>query len=254
MGYLYKLDFASGKSYVGITYQKRLELRIRTHRCCAASGDKLPVYRAWRKHGEPIVTVLAIAGGDHLLLLEKRAVEVYGTFGKGGYNASPGGDLVPVMTPEIRAKIAAAAVGRVYSVETRAKMSARGKGRPKSAETRAKIAEWHRGRKYSAEVKLKMSIAKLALNLKHTPEAKAKMSEAHAGVPKSAEHKRNIAIAKTGQTLSAETKAKIAEARTGKTFPALSVSKWRNQWHSMAWACGVRVDRQRQLDLDGGAA
>jgi hypothetical protein len=223
VGYLYKLDFASGKSYVGMTHGK-LSSRISQHRCDAAGGVQLPVHRAWRKHGEPTVTVLAIANGDYLLEIEKRAVEVYDTF-KGGYNASPGGDLIPVMTPEIRAKISAAAKGRVASAETRAKMSARRKGRPLSAEALAKlVASRRRGVPLSAEHKRKISDMKLAQNLKATPEARAKMSKAHAGVPKSTEHNQKNGLA-----------------------------HWRQQWHSMAWACDVRVGRQRQLDLDGGA-
>jgi hypothetical protein len=222
VGYLYKLDFASGKSYVGMTYGK-LSSRISQHRCDAAGGVQLPVHRAWRKHGEPTVTVLAIAAGDYLLEIEKRAVEVYDTF-KGGYNASPGGDLIPVMTPEIREKIRAAAIGRVASAETRAKMSARRKGRPLSAETRARMADARRGIPLPAEHRRKMSETKLAQKKKHTTEFKQKVSARFAGIPKAAEHKQKNSIA-----------------------------HWLQQWHSMAWACDVRVGRQRQLDLDGGA-
>jgi hypothetical protein len=221
MGYLYKLDFASGKSYVGITSGK-LSYRMSQHRCDAAADGQLPVHRAWRKHGEPTVTVLAIAGGDYLLEIEKRAVEVYNTF-KGGYNASPGGDLVPVMTPEIRAKIRAAAIGRIVSAETRAKMSARRKGRSLPAETRAKMSIASRKRKHSAESIRKMSLAKTGKKM--SAEFKRKASERFAGVPKSAEHKWNSGLA-----------------------------KWRRNAHGIAWAFGVGVDRQHQLDLDGGLA
>ena len=223
MGYLYKLDFASGKSYVGITVQRWLCSRIAQHRHDAGTGSQLPIHRAWRKHGEPTVTLLAVASGDYLLEIEKRAVEVYNTF-KGGYTASPGGDLVPVMTPEIRAKIGAAARGRVASAATRAKMSAQRKGRSLPAETRVRMGDARRGIPLSAEHKRKVSDTKRAQNLKATPEARAKMSKAHAGVPKSAEHNQKNGLA-----------------------------HWRQQWHSMAWACGVRVGRQRQLDFDGGA-
>lgn len=221
MGYLYKLDFASGKSYVGIT-TGRLCTRMAGHRFSAATGSQLPVHRAWRKHGKPTVTVLAIAGGDYLLEIEKRAVDIYDTF-KGGYNASPGGDLVPVMTPEIRAKIAAAAVGRVYSAETRAKMSASGKGRKMSAETRAKMSVSSRLRKHSAESIRKMSIAKTGKKM--SAEFRQKASARFAGVPKSAEHK-----CKSG------------------------LAKWRRNAHGIAWAFGVGISRQHQLDLDGGLA
>jgi hypothetical protein len=222
VGYLYKLDFASGKSYVGITTGK-LSYRISQHRCSAAADGQLPVHRAWRKHGEPTVTVLAIAAGDYLLEIEKRAVEAYGTFGDGGYNASPGGDLVPVMTPEIRQKIRVAATGRIASPEARAKMSARSLGRPKSAEMRAKLAAAKRGMPRSEETKRSISAAKTGKKM--SAEFKQKVSARMAGVPKSAEHKQKNAEAHRIQ-----------------------------QWHTMAWACGVRVGRQRQLDLDGGAA
>jgi hypothetical protein len=53
---LYKLDFASGKSYVGVT------------------SSPLPVHRAWAKYGKPKVAVLAIVQRKDLPDVEQAQV------------------------------------------------------------------------------------------------------------------------------------------------------------------------------------
>lgn len=65
--------------------------------------------------------------------------------------------------PGVRAKISAAAKGRVKSPETLAKMSANAKGRVTSQETRAKIGAKSLGRRHSQESKNKMSTVFSAL-------------------------------------------------------------------------------------------
>jgi hypothetical protein len=222
IGYLYKLDFVSGKSYIGITAGK-LAARIQQHRCDAMKGrSQLPVHRAWRKHGAPKVTVLVIAAADYLLELERRAVAAYNTF-KGGYNASPGGDLVPVMTPEIRAKIGAKARGRKASEETRRKLSLAHTGRTHSPESKARMVESYKQRPPpTAKAKALKSerISKAKRGKKLTAEQRAAMSARLKGVPKTAAHNAAIALA-----------------------------RWREHHASMLWAFNVGVDRQSKLDL-----
>jgi hypothetical protein len=177
MGILYKLDFASGKSYIGITRSDSIERRMRVHKCCANVRDsQFAVHRAWRKHGEPSVTVLATASPEYLGMFEQRAIEVYGTYGSGGYNMTPGGEFNTSFCAETLAKLSQAAKGHKASAETRAKMSASGKRKGFTDAHRANIA-----------------IAKTGS--KHTPETLAKLRERTCSV----EQRGNISIAKWKQ-------------------------------------------------------
>ena len=83
------------------------------------------------------------------------------------------------------------------SPETKAKMAAAKTGKKRSPETRAKIGAARTGKKRSPETKAKMAAAKTGK--KRSPETKAKIAAAHAGKP-----------------LSPETRAKISAAQTGK--------------------------------------
>lgn len=243
MGLLYKLDFSSGKSYIGITTSTSIGGRLRHHRHHSKTG-KLAVNHAWRKHGEPKVTILAIAILPFLLELERRAIAVYKTHGLGGYNLTPGGDIVMSPTPESRAKLSAIAKNRRFSAETRARMSAASKGRPKSLEARQKMSVFAKRRTYSAETRAKLSAsAKLR---KITPETRAKMSEIGKVRVFTAQHRANIASAKTGSKHSPETIAKL----TGRVFSSAhrrNISKARRA----AFALRAAGDPRLLLDLSG---
>jgi hypothetical protein len=78
------------------------------------------------------------------------------------------------MSENHKAKISAAAKGRLFSEETRAKLSAAAKNMSK--EHRAKISEVHKGKTLSEETKAKMSAAKKGKT--HSEETKAKISAA----------------------------------------------------------------------------
>lgn len=93
MGYLYKLDFSSNKSYIGITNQKTIRGRINGHRFCAKNNPKYPINHAWGEYGEPKVKILAIAEGKFLLELERKAIIAYKTLIPGGYNSDLGDSL-----------------------------------------------------------------------------------------------------------------------------------------------------------------
>ena len=67
------------------------------------------------------------------------------------------------MSPETRAKLAAAHKGRTYSPEARARMSAARKGRPGhpcSPETRARMSAAQKGHDVSPETRAKISAAR----------------------------------------------------------------------------------------------
>lgn len=181
MGFLYRLDFASGKSYVGIT-NGTMKQRLRNHKKKLQQDYDLALYRAWRKYGEPRVTVLARADKDYLMEIEPKAIIAYGTRVPGGYNLTAGG--APVMlwhSQETKDKIGALSTGRVCSDETRAKISAANLGHPVLPETRAKMSMAHMGKILSPEHCAKLSEAHMGQSRPCSPETREKISESNIG-------------------------------------------------------------------------
>lgn len=154
MGTLYRLEFSNHKSYIGVTH-KPASRRYSKHARSAKQGSPLLVHSAWRKHGAPELQVLAVMDSRILLECGKRAVFCFGTITPGGYNMTPGGELMPRMVPEIAARMR----GRKISNETRSKMSRALKGRVFSEETRRKISEKKKGVPYSQEARKNMAEA-----------------------------------------------------------------------------------------------
>lgn len=188
MGYLYALEFASGKRYIGIT-ESTPEKRFKYHKKLAPFRTDLLVYRAWRKYGEPRVLTMAMATGKYLLDLEMRAIASYGTFGPGGYNLTPGGESSPLNLPHVRAKTIAAHIGSKRSPETCARISAAKRGvpfsRPRSAETRAKLSASLMGHRHSDETKKKISMkhAGKVLTAAHRNAIAAGLARYHGAAP-----------------------------------------------------------------------
>jgi len=154
MGALYRLDFPSGKSYVGITTGS-VESRFRVHVRDSKKGGPQTIHRALRKYGAEAVkrVTLAISNSwEYLQLVEKNAIRVFGTFGKGGYNSTLGGDgfLGGRHTPESKAKIAQAS--RNCSAETRRKIGDAFRGKPGS----------NKGAKHSADAREAKALRQLA--------------------------------------------------------------------------------------------
>lgn len=109
---LYKLVFASGKAYIGQT-ARNMSIRIAQHRRSVKSGSQLAVHCAWRKHGEPEISVIAeFETQDQLHAAEKAAIIAVGTLAPQGYNVAYGGETAPSKNPEVAAKISAKAKGR----------------------------------------------------------------------------------------------------------------------------------------------
>lgn len=90
MGFLYRLDFASGKSYIGIT-KKPVLRRFNAHKPKHDQVQHSLVGRAWNKYGEPKLRVLAIVENRMLFRTERAAIKVYKTLCPKGYNLSVGG-------------------------------------------------------------------------------------------------------------------------------------------------------------------
>ena len=115
---LYKLVFASGKAYIGQTI-RTMNVRIAQHRQSARNGSLLPVHCAWRKHGEPVVSVVAeFETQAELHAAEKASIIAVGTLAPNGYNVSYGGDTAPSTNPDVAAKISQKAKGRKYKDTT----------------------------------------------------------------------------------------------------------------------------------------
>ena len=112
---MYKLVFASGKAYIGQT-ARNMNTRIAQHKRSVKSNSQLPVHCAWRKYGEPAITVVAeFETQDELHAAEKAAIIAIGTLAPQGYNVAYGGESAPSKNPEVAAKIAAKATGRKYA-------------------------------------------------------------------------------------------------------------------------------------------
>ena len=221
MGHLYKLDFPSGKSYVGITVTSALD-RFKGHRKSARDGSQAAVHRAWRKYGDPELSVLAVVENKMLQDAEKRAIAVFGTFGKGGYNLTPGGEVSPFHVPELFARAIANSIAtrrsRPMSQKDRDARGAAMRGRQHTPESRAKMREAIN----RPEARIKMALArKKLIGQKRTPEQCEKMSAAHRRLqqtlppPHERDNLKAMWAATRGKKFTAEHKAKIAMAMMG---------------------------------------
>ena len=112
---IYKLLFASGKAYIGQTV-RTMNTRIAQHKRSVRSGSLLPVHCAWRKYGEPAISLIAeFDTQEELHAAEKAAIIALGTLAPQGYNVAYGGETAPSKNPDVAAKISAKAAGRKYS-------------------------------------------------------------------------------------------------------------------------------------------
>lgn len=95
--FVYRLTFANGKVYVGMSKtcpKKGYLRRFYEHEKNASSGKQLPVYAAWRKHGEPSFEVLSMhADRASCAEAEIAAIAEHGSISEGkGYNIMGGGE------------------------------------------------------------------------------------------------------------------------------------------------------------------
>lgn len=193
MGALYQITFPGGKSYIGIT-AGTAGVRFAEHAYNATRSRERAVERAIRKYGPARASLRTLAIGDwgYLVELEKAAIRAFGTFGRGGYNMTAGGEgalgyrhtaeaLVKMgaihkgrahhtqpHTDAAKAKMSRAAQGRKPSPSTRAKISAalvgnqRNKGKSASPETRERMAAAQRGKVRTQEQRANISRAAIA--------------------------------------------------------------------------------------------
>jgi hypothetical protein len=111
---IYKLLFASGKAYIGQTV-RTMNTRTAQHKRSVRSGSLLPVHCAWRKYGEPAISLIAeFDTQEELHAAEKAAIIALGTLAPQGYNVAYGGETAPSKNPDVAAKISAKATGRKF--------------------------------------------------------------------------------------------------------------------------------------------
>src|ERR1035437_83632 len=114
-------------------------------------------------------------------------------------------------TPEARAKISAALMGkpgRPHTDETKAKIGAGNKGKQISPETRAKLSAANKGKVNSPEARAKLSA--VGLGRKHSPQHSAAITASLMGHKLSPESRYKISAARTGKKLSPEHRAAIS--------------------------------------------
>lgn len=154
---VYKLTFASGKSYIGQT-TRTLHTRLMQHRQSTRNNSQLAVHCAWRAHGDPSISVLIECGSQQELHdAERRLIAEHDTLSPNGYNVSHGGDTAPSCSPEVAEKIRQKATGRKKSAEANQRASEIAKQKWADPEYRAKVSSSLKASFASAEFKEKQS-------------------------------------------------------------------------------------------------
>ena len=135
MGVIYKITSPSGKAYIGQTVQD-VNTRFNFH---CFNGSKCPgIKKAIQKYGKDAMKleVLKTVPDDELSFWEIKMIKDHNTFGRNGYNMTPGGDMPPLKCPEVVEKLKAT----LAKPSVKAKMSAaqkRNHARPGEKEKRS---------------------------------------------------------------------------------------------------------------------
>ena len=127
---LYCAVFPNGKRYFGVT-GRSLEARIKDHRD-NLRNPKLPFHRALKKYdGNVVFRTVVVGEKKQILNLEIESIASFKTMDRRfGYNVSLGGDLSPMLVPEIVERMRATNTGRTLTPEHRALLSAKWKPKP----------------------------------------------------------------------------------------------------------------------------
>ena len=230
---LYRLDFASGKSYIGQTTRK-LIVRISQHRTAAHAGSQLPVHCAWRKHGEPVVSIaMECTSQDALHAAEISEIKRVGSMAPAGYNVSHGGDTAPSKNPAVAAKIAAKAKGRGHTAATCTAMAETLRQKWKDPEYQKSVSD---GLKASWTDEMREATSKRAVELRDRrrasgwsmPEAAKEKLRSRVVSEESRARMSLAAKARKRISMSDETRAKLSES-TKKFWSDDSAKKARGQ-------------------------
>lgn len=197
MSYVYMLLFANGKKYIGIT-KMTPEKRFRGH-VHKSEKSRSILYNAWKKHGAPTMTVIAIVEKSDLLETEIRAIRVFDTLHPNGYNTTKGGDVNPMSSPEVQKKHPMLQRGIQKTPEHKKSLSEAAKQRPVDWSKIAKMQKVNVGNQHS-------------LGYKHTDEARAAIAEASRNQSWTPERKAKISASLIGRKVSDEARRKMSES------------------------------------------
>jgi group I intron endonuclease len=156
MGWIYRLLFPSGKSYVGQTIRKNVNDRWRAHknRARANAGACRALNAAIQKYGWGSVRkeVLEKASNDVLNAKEREWIAKLDTF-KNGYNLTEGGDENPMRHEETRMQLKRT----LATPEARARKSEVSKAYHADAANHADWLEKHTAAHRTPEIRAKLS-------------------------------------------------------------------------------------------------
>jgi group I intron endonuclease len=146
---IYKIENRrTGKAYIGFTGQ-RVSRRWEVHCSEAKVGTRMRcIHAALRKHGFDAFTFEVIGAApeaETAKAMEQTAIRVYGSIAPSGYNLTAGGDGALTPSPETRARMRTAQVGRKQSPDTIEKRRQKQIGRKRSPEAVERSAAARRG-------------------------------------------------------------------------------------------------------------
>tara|TARA_B100001559_G_scaffold301072_1_gene287725 strand:+ start:145 stop:798 length:654 start_codon:yes stop_codon:yes gene_type:complete len=103
MGKIYKVSAPNGKAYIG---QTRKEVKQRFNQHCWHSSHGTAIHSAIMFYGRDNMKVETLVEVPDSLLdeYEIKMIDLYGTFGKWGYNSTRGGDINPMHDESVRKK------------------------------------------------------------------------------------------------------------------------------------------------------
>ena len=201
------------KQYVGQTIVG-MQARWVGHQVDAKRSAR-PFGRAIIKYGAANFDLVVVDTAENQIDLDAREVlwiSSLGTRVPKGYNLSIGGGGTGGITPspETKAKMRLAHLGKTMSPETREKIRASKLGKPMPPESVEKSRLGHLGKKMSDEAKAKMSEA--SSGRRHTQETRDKIRKALHGRKCSPEHVEKNRVAHLKENMSPEGIAKCRQA------------------------------------------
>lgn len=221
MGYVYKLDFPGGLSYVGVTTKTPSE-RLKQHKKAARAGRGTAVCGAFREYGDPVITVLATVVDADLHEAEVKAIDEWGTLHPSGYNLTAGG-VGSTICQASRDKKRAARLAAPDFAESMARLHERNRGLTHTTESRKNMSAAQKGREITSSARQKARASILARpdyaercehlkayssTLTHTQETKDRIRESLLARPDHEAHAARLRTLRTGRVTSEETKAK----------------------------------------------
>lgn len=227
--YVLKDPRTGGVRYVGKT-KHSLSIRLSQHVCLHTQGRSHKWYwlSSLLELGlKPIIEQIETCLESEWTERETVWIAYYKKYGGNLTNSTDGGEGMHNPSASTRQKIRDFHLQYRHTEESKAKIGAAAKGRMRSAESIAKTVAFHTGRKRSDLTKQRISAVmkgkqkseafreacrqRSPESRKHSAETKAKISASNKGKKRTKEFKANLSKLRTGVPLSENHKAKISE-------------------------------------------